>query len=249
MNQFQLEPQKLTSTQVSKSEMASEIILQLKKNNLVVKAGIARYPELDAKGYQYHNSEHAENVLKTCVTLLLIDGANPTDKNIELIAIAAVFHDLGFIYQQAKNEPVGARIAREAMKGYYTEDEIQKVEIAILDTEMKPVPDGGLKQFATEDNLLSKVICDSDTFNFGTEKFFENTIKVYNEIFTDQQVSNMSQLGTAKNGIEFMKQSLRLLDAHDYYTKTGRCIAESGKIRNRKILSAYIDVCLSTNLA
>ena len=61
------------------------------------------------------------------------------DRDALLLAIAAAFHDAGFLKQLPKNEPIGANIAVEAMakSGRFSLEERELVEQMILDTRFK----------------------------------------------------------------------------------------------------------------
>ena len=87
----------------------------------------------------YHNYKHTHSVLKESILFALHD--NISDRELELIAIAAAYHDSGFIYQKENNESICADLAREAMKktNQYTEQEITLVAKMIEDTRLYEV--------------------------------------------------------------------------------------------------------------
>ena len=51
----------------------------------------------------YHSPAHTKDVLKQTLELAEADGLD--DRDVLLLAIAAAFHDAGFLQQRPKNEP------------------------------------------------------------------------------------------------------------------------------------------------
>ena len=94
----------------------------------------------------YHNNKHTEDALHEAVFFATADKL--PDREIELLGIAAVYHDAGFIKTPKANEPIGAKMAKEAMtrEGGYTPEEIQMVVEAIEDTAVNFDPEKGLNQ-------------------------------------------------------------------------------------------------------
>jgi HD superfamily phosphodiesterase len=74
----------------------------------------------------------------------------------EIIQLAALFHDTGFVKQYDKNEPIGAQIAEKWLKEQnYPEDKIDIIKQIILATELN----------SPTLNKLEEIIKDADMDN------------------------------------------------------------------------------------
>ena len=163
----------------------------------------------------YHAPEHTENVLAEVVRLAVAD--NLSDRQVLLLAIAAGFHDSGFVFRRERNEVLGAALASDAMReaGGFSDDEVALVNQMILDTEL--VDKGnGRRQFPN--TPLSKYLLDADLANFGRNDFFDRL-----------------ELGLRERGgerIEFLRNTLRLLVDHDWHTEIARSMLQPQKEEN-----------------
>ena len=61
---------------------------------------------------RYHNVGHTIDVLDQA--MILADFAELPERETDLLVIAAIYHDAGFLHQKALNEPIGAELAAEA---------------------------------------------------------------------------------------------------------------------------------------
>ena len=114
----------------------------------------------------YHNVEHTLDVLEQ--VLCLADLAQLPERERELLVVAAMYHDAGFLHQKALNEPIGAELAAKAMSttGGYTKREIKTVKHMILDTTL--LMDDCAQISNTE---LSPYLLDADLSNLGRQCF------------------------------------------------------------------------------
>lgn len=172
----------------------------------------------------YHNAAHTEEVMREAILFALQDGLS--SREIELIAIAAAFHDAGFLSQKGENEALGSKLAVEVMKdeGTYTEEEIQLVRQMILDTIVQNTP-SGLRQIPT--TRLSPYLLDGDMGNIGREDFFEKGEKVFRELGISSQK-------------RFLKASLGMVEAHTWYSPAAKELRETQKQRNIEILKSKV---------
>lgn len=154
------------------------------------------------KNLLYHTYEHTLDVLKSTLNYAAEDRVNPRD--MELLAIAAVYHDSGFLDQAHDNENLGAERAALAMKtlGSYSDSEISLVKNLILDTIVKASPNGPMQIPTTE---LSKYLLDGDMTNLGREDFFEKGALL------QQELGMLSEA-------DFLKNSLEVMSAHKWHS-------------------------------
>ncbi len=149
----------------------------------------------------YHAYSHTEDVLEEVIQLAITD--NLPARHVELLAIAAAWHDVGFIWSSTNNEPLAA----EAVKRYlltaagYSHQEIELVAQMILDTAL--VADGAsYKQVPS--HPLSRYLLDADLANFGRDDFFEKSDLQRRELGDEVE--------------PFRKKTLALVHAHNWLT-------------------------------
>lgn len=171
---------------------------------------------------RYHTFEHTLDVFHETLLFAVLD--NRSMRDMELLAIAAAYHDAGFIAQTNLNEIVGARWARGAMKEAqsYSEDEVQIVGAAIEDTQLK-VKDGRLAQFPT--TPLSPYLLDADLSNLGRVDFFAKADLVRAEMQIAESRENLKK-------IEF------LLLSHQWYSLPAQRLRSKQKRVNLELLRA-----------
>lgn len=167
----------------------------------------------------YHSSAHTEDVFREAVALALHDGCS--DREVELVAIAAAFHDAGYIQSRSNNEAIGAAMAAAAMQrtGGYTIDEICLVEEMILDTR---VVDSDTLQAQVASTRLSAYLLDADLCNFGRDDFFEKLDQVRGE-------SGADELTQARATLEMMER-------HHWLTGAARLLRDEKKQQNMAAL-------------
>ena len=167
----------------------------------------------------YHAFEHTEDVFNECLRFGITDSL--PERQLELLAIAAAFHDAGFIKSPVANEPIGAQLACEAMRGCgnYSDEEINLVNQMILDTTLQDTGTG-LRQIPTTD--LSRYLLDADLSNFGREDFFDKGELQRQELGYDREV--------------FRKKSFDLLNCHRWLTNAACSLRQKKKDENVQLL-------------
>ncbi len=189
------------------------------------------------EGLYYHNLNHTLAVVEHAVNFAERSGLSARD--VHLIAIAAAWHDTGFIERRQNNEPIAADLAKVAMErsGYFSKNEIADVVTAILDTQITyETQSGTLVQRAM--GRLSPWLLDADLANFGRKDFFEKTLKFYREI-NDVKVSSPEELNNEK-GIAYLANIVRMLARHTWQTESARDLLQNGKTQNQESLSVLL---------
>ena len=173
----------------------------------------------------YHTVAHTEGVFDEA--LCLASGEGLTSRQFELLAIAAAYHDSGFLSQRLDNERIGAEYAEKAMRrhGGYSPAEIELVTQAILDTKVNYGPSGPVQLANTE---ISGCLLDADIANFGGSDFFEKN-KIY--------MTELERIDRHK----FLEETLTLLLRHDWQTKTARRLRQEMKIKNIALIRQQLD--------
>lgn len=161
------------------------------------------YLLLPLEEYYYHQYSHSLDVMERSLYLAEKENVNWEDK--ELLAIASLFHDTGFVIQYDDNEYIGAKIARNYLKtNLYPEEKIRKIEGLILATAPSHEPQ----------DILEKIIKDADLDNLGRNDFFDTAQKVQKEIETIKNIKMKDP--------EWEHALVQLLKGNKFYTETQR---------------------------
>lgn len=189
----------------------------------IFREALALLAEKLPKELSYHAYSHTEDVLSETLRFALTDQLPSRD--IELLALAATFHDLGFIKSPVLNEPIGAAAAKEAMvkDGGYSAEEIALVERMILDTALVDTGNGP-RQIPSTD--LSRYLLDADLSNFGRDDFFDKGELQRQELGADQEI--------------FRRNSLSLLNSHRWLTNAARSLRQKKKEQNLALLKSMV---------
>jgi predicted metal-dependent HD superfamily phosphohydrolase len=161
----------------------------------------------------YHSPDHTKDVLRQTMELAQEDDLDARD--VLLLAIAAAFHDAGFLEQRQKNEPIGAQMAVQAMSqtGRFSQAEQDLVEQMILDTQL--VMEGPAQ---ISNSRLSPWLLDADLANLGREDFWLQTELLARELNMD--MSNM------------MPMTRALMQRHDWQSPAGKRLFAAKKASN-----------------
>lgn len=153
------------------------------------------------ENHYYHQYEHALEVMNRCLEI----GRNEEldDETLEILAIAALFHDVGFIIQYDDNEYIGAKIARNYLKSiFYPVEKIKMVEELIIATIYTRPPE----------NILESIIRDADTDNLGRDDFFEKGNNLKKEL---ESIKNIKILDP-----DWAHYSINFLREHKFSTNS-----------------------------
>lgn len=161
----------------------------------------------------YHSPDHTKDVLRQTMELAQEDDLDARD--VLLLAIAAAFHDAGFLEQRPKNEPIGAQMAVQGMSqtGRFSQAEQDLVEQMILDTQL--VMEGPAQ---ISNSRLSPWLLDADLANLGREDFWLQTELLARELNMD--MSNM------------MPMTRALMQRHDWQSPAGKRLFAAKKASN-----------------
>lgn len=177
------------------------------------------------KNLRYHIAEHTDDVMNEAINFALADGLS--DRPLELLAIGAAYHDLGFIETEIENEAIGARMAMAAMRrfGGYSEPEIQIVGQMIQATKVIVDERGPHHRPLNE---ISKFLIDADVSNFGRDDFFTKADLVREESGISDRRS-------------FFISLLKFLENHQWYSDAARRSRGGKKLENIATLKRMLD--------
>ena len=169
----------------------------------------------------FHTFEHTENVVKR--TKEIAGHYNVTEDEMLILFAAAWFHDTGHLFTDpSKHEEMSCEIMRRFMAGKVDDEKIiDQIEGCILATKFPRVPK----------NLLQQIICDADTYHFGT-KDFKNTNK---------QAFKEHSLRTGETDrSKFNEETIAMLETHQFYTNYAKQLLNERKTKNMKKLQKKI---------
>lgn len=167
--------------------------------------------ELDST-LTYHGVHHTYDVVEACERLAELEGIS--GENLTLLLTAAWFHDLGFVEQYQKNEPVAARLAEEVLPDFgYSSEQIKIVQGCILATQIPQIPS----------THLERIICDADLDYLGREDHFmiAHSLRLewmHNSVFSDSL-------------LDWYQLQVKFLSAHSYHTESAKGLRREYKLK------------------
>lgn len=173
----------------------------------------------------YHDLAHTEDwVVPAAVRLAEHSGVGGVD--LDLVITAAWFHDLGYIERYGANEPIGARMAAEALPDFgYRPEHVGSVQGMILATTVPQRPVGTLEQ----------VMADADLDILARPEMLAENRRLRAEL---------GRYGRAFTDVEWYADQLRFFDAHHYFTTAARQANDLSKSANRAILAVLHETAL-----
>lgn len=148
----------------------------------------------------YHNVAHVLDVSKAAEMIGKME--NISDNELELLKVAVMFHDSGFIVNPDNHEKLSCDIAKEYLPGIgYSDNEIAIICNLIMATRVPQSP-------ATH---LEKIICDADLDYLGRDDFFSTG----NNIFREFKARNI-----VNNERDWNELQVKFLTSHNYFTPT-----------------------------
>ncbi len=165
-------------------------------------------------GYTYHNQAHTESVVAHAAEIAR--HYNLGDRDYFIVITAAWFHDTGYYLGEARgHEQLGSNLAAEFLRSREVdEDTISQVQTCIMATCMPQQPVG----------LLQQIVCDADLYHWGTKDFPENNRRMRKEAGWRH--------GKKISKPDWRRDTIRLLESHQYQTDYARDLLEHTKLEN-----------------
>ncbi len=163
--------------------------------------------------YTYHNLLHTNKVLEAIELLLQETSLTADDR--EVLRLAALFHDTGFIIQVNNHELHSKEVARKYLTGIqYPEEKITQIEDIIEATRLDVEPVTHLQQ----------LMVDADLSNLASKDY-------------EQWSENLRQENSNVNGEkirkrEWLKSNIAFFKQHKYYSEAGIALYQQLKDQN-----------------
>ncbi len=151
----------------------------------------------------FHNLHHTINVMQGAHKIGKAEGLN--EAQLEIVMLAAWFHDTGHVRTYTGHEQVSMEIARHWLEGeHYPAERIEAVLRCIEVTTMPQQPA----------DTLESVMCDADLYHLSF-----NTYDHYQEMLREEW---RRELGIEVSDEDWNRQNAAFLNAHHYFTAYGR---------------------------
>ncbi len=169
----------------------------------------------------YHGLHHTRDVYGAA--LLIAKSEKVSAEDINLLKIATMFHDAGFMSHYKNHEEAGCKLARKVLPKYgFDNKQISIIEGMILATKIPQTPK----------TQLERIICDADLDYLGRDDFKDiaktlfDELKVYMNV-KDEKIWNNIQLNFLKN--------------HQYHTEYCRKRREAKKQKHLKEIIKLVE--------
>jgi HD superfamily phosphodiesterase len=148
----------------------------------------------------YHNLQHTIETVNGCMEIG--KGLNLKEEDLEILYIAAWFHDIGYNFLVEGHEEKSVEICIGFLNSNnYPPDKINKVAKCILATKILNRPE----------NQLESIICDADLISLGRTDYFEKNdlLKLEIELRSGKKISDE----------QWLRRSAKFLSSHNYQTE------------------------------
>lgn len=160
----------------------------------------------------YHTYRHTVDVVRASRRIGSASGL--TGKELEIVALAAWFHDAGYCESHRGHEEASARIAEAFLIEHeYGSRDIGRVRRCILATKTPQRPS----------HRTDKVLCDADMVYLGGRRFFETNELLRRETEVRE--------GRAVSPAAWTARTLEFVAAHRFHTQYGRSRLNSHRMK------------------
>lgn len=188
------------------------------------------YSEQPSEKFLYHNFEHALEVMANVEEIGTNSGLNSSDSN--LVKLAAIFHDTGWIINADNHEIKSSEIAKEFLvSNGLNQADISKVVDLIRITDLTTAPK----------TLPQKVLRDADILHIGRKGFYKRSqlLRTEKKILKDKI---FTELEWVESNIDFLSASKFFTDYsnNNFDTRRQQNILKLNKKRE-EIMAKNID--------
>ncbi len=171
--------------------------------------------------YSYHTLDHTVRVVKNAILIGAKEGL--TSEEMDILRIAAWFHDTGYTKIYQGHETESAALADKFLSQKEVDSQMRKeVTECILATAFLQSAKG----------RIAKVLCDADLMHLGQKEYFELAEKLRLE----HKNVGIGQIKKA----DFDNGSIKLFEEHSYYTDFCKNTLLEPKAENLKLIKEKI---------
>jgi predicted metal-dependent HD superfamily phosphohydrolase len=148
---------------------------------------------------KFHTFEHAEAVVKACKEIGV--ASRLSDEELEVVTLAACFHDIGYVETVEGHEENSVEIAVSFLRANgFPEHKIAQVAGCIRATKMPQAPKSPMEQ----------LLCDADIAHLASRDFLKLSELIRFEI--------EHQIGRKLSEIEWLTMNTNFIAGHRYFT-------------------------------
>ena len=161
----------------------------------------------------YHNITHTKEVVKAVEKIGRAENLN--DDQMEILIIAAWFHDTGYVEKSKGHEELSSEYAKKFLMEFnFPKEKIDKITGCILATKIPHQPK----------NIFEEVLCDADIHHIGIKEFFDKSelLRLEKENREGERISNY----------KWLKENINFITKQKFYTKYAKDEFEEQKNNN-----------------
>ncbi|WP_420388464.1 Pycsar system effector family protein [Roseivirga sp.] len=168
-----------------------------------------------SENFVYHNYHHTERVVDAA--RIIGRESELTDEELELVTIAAWFHDVGYTEGCDNHEETSVKIAEAYLSQEgLPEDKIRIISGCILATRMPQAPK----------NLLEQILCDADMHHLACTDYHKMSDRMHREI----ELTKNKKISES----DWDKLNFSFFNDHEYFTEFGKKYLQPIKDDNLK---------------
>ncbi len=159
--------------------------------------------------YTYHSAAHTFDVAKAAMEIAQREGMNGIDAN--LIEVAALLHDAGYLIAAENHEEHSCTIASEILPQFqFNQRDIEAVHNMIRATKLPQTPL----------DHCSQILCDADLDYLGREDYFD----IANQLFLE-----LKHFGKVRTELDWLHMQIHFLEKHQYFTVSSKALRQPAK--------------------
>jgi predicted metal-dependent HD superfamily phosphohydrolase len=178
----------------------------------------------------YHSLEHTAHTV--AASRQIGRGSKLSKREMEIVTLAAWFHDTGYVFTTDGHEERSVEIASEFLAEHgCAPDTIGEIAGCIMATKMPQHPM----------NLRERVVCDADLASLGRPTFFKQNDLLKEEVEQRERIS--------LDEITWLRRSYRFLFRHRFHTRYARTVLNRGRLANLTRLRMHLRRAQARSLA
>ncbi len=176
----------------------------------------------------YHNLWHTQCGVIPAVRRLA-RACDVSEKEEQLLVVAAAYHDIGFVEQYEDHEEVGARLAARVLPRFgFEQEDVECIQELIRATCLRARPDD-----RRPGDRLRQIIADADLDVLGRDDFMARSEMLWREVAAVQKPAPASREA-------WLLEQLAFLEWHRYFTPEAQALRNEGKRRNLLLVERLI---------
>lgn len=167
--------------------------------------------------FVFHDFPHTRNVVEAARQIGA--GYDLSEKDMEILQLAAWFHDTGYYKNQDGHEALSCELAEDFLKlCRYDAGNIEQVKGCIIATRVPQNPR----------NLLEEILCDADLSHLGNDHYWDRCGRLRQEMLMTRDILMSEQ--------EWVDFELDFMIGHQYHTDVAREMFSKQKAQHIKQL-------------